>query len=205
MSVGVKICGITNVADAIAAVEAGADVIGFVFAASPRRVTPDEVRDIAAALPAGVLKAGVFVDEDPTVVEDIAALCGLDLLQFHGSETPKYCARFGERAVKAVRVKDSSSLRGLERYNVSALLLDTYFPGQPGGTGRTFDWKIAAKAAGAGSIILSGGLTPENVTAAVRAVRPAMVDVSSGVETSPGLKNPAMMRRFVINAKKEVS
>lgn len=203
MSILVKICGITNVRDALAAVSAGADVIGFVFADSPRRIDPEKAVEITAALPVGTLKAGVFVDEDSGVVKSIAEDCELDLLQFHGNETPEYCALFGDKAIKAMRVKDDSSLCDLGKYQVRAILLDAYVSGRPGGTGQTFDWALAARASEETKIILSGGLCPENVGAAIRAVRPVMVDVSSGVESSPGVKDLEKMRAFIKNAKKE--
>lgn len=203
MGVMVKICGITCVDDALKAVNAGADVIGFVFAASPRIVTPQTAYEIRKAIPNTVRMAGVFVDEDPLIVDLIAETCGLDLLQFHGVETPGYCARFRDKAIKAMRVADPHSLDGIDRYDVHAILLDTFVEGQTGGTGQTFDWAIAAEAAKRAKIVLSGGLTADNVAAAVRTVRPVMVDVSSGVESSPGVKDAAKMKAFVENAKKE--
>lgn len=205
MSVLVKICGITNIEDALLAAEYGADILGFVFADSPRRVSAETALAICDMLPEHVLKAGVFVNEDPVVVESITTVCGLDLLQFHGDETPEYCARFGEMAVKALRVKDEESMADLSAYGVKTFLLDAYVPGRRGGTGRKFDWSLAAEAARNESIILSGGLTPDNVAEAIEQVRPYAVDVSSGVESSPGKKNAEKIMAFIGGAKREMS
>jgi phosphoribosylanthranilate isomerase len=202
VSVKVKVCGITNGADALAAAAAGADMIGFVFADSPRRIGAGDAAAIAGALPAGILKVGVFVDEDPVVVEMVAAISGLDLLQFHGNETPEYCAPFGARAIKAIRVKDEGCLCEVKRYGDTRMLLDTYVAGTAGGTGLTFDWGVAARVARDKPIILSGGLTPDNVAEALTIVNPYAVDVSSGVESAPGKKDAAKMREFVLNAKR---
>jgi len=200
MSVFVKICGITNEADALAAAEAGADAVGFMFyESSPRFVTPERVRPIAAALPARIAKVGVFVNKPMLEVKLLADLCGLDTLQFHGDEPPDYCRAFAERKVwKAIAVKDSASLGRLPLYEVDAWLLDAFVPGQRGGTGASFNWDLAGEANKLGHpILLAGGLTPGNVTDAVRRVQPWGVDVSSGVELSPGRKDPTKVREFI--------
>ncbi len=200
--VRVKICGLTNLDDALAAVDAGADGLGFILVpGTPRYVTPAAVANIIAGLPPFVAKVGVFVDEPLEQVQSVLAECGLDLIQLHGRESPEYCAALCPRAIKSFRVRNAESLARLAEYRVAAYLLDTYLPGQAGGTGQVFDWGLARQAAAHGRIILAGGLTPQNVGEAVRAVRPYAVDVSSGVEASPGRKDQGKLRAFVRVAK----
>jgi len=194
----VKICGITNLEDAIMAVEAGADALGFVFfRGSPRFISPEQAAAVIRHLPPFVQTVGLFVNEEPDTVNSIAERCGLDLVQLHGEETPDYCGAIRRRVIKAFRVKDASSLDDLPNYRVAAPLLDAWSPAAHGGTGTTFNWEIAARAAASRSIILAGGLTPENVAGAIAAVRPYAVDVSSGVESGPGKKDAARVRAFV--------
>jgi phosphoribosylanthranilate isomerase len=195
----IKICGITNTEDAMVAADLGADAIGFVFAPSPRQISPDKAREIIMALPSRVQTVGVFVDEDSEKVTSTASICRLDLLQFHGKESADYCGRFGQRIIKAVRVESQSDLEGCSEYQgvVDAFLLDTYVPGQQGGTGLTFDWNLAVEAKRFGRIILAGGLNPDNVAAAVTAVRPYAVDASSGLEQKPGVKDHEKMASFI--------
>ena len=198
----VKICGVTNLADALAAVEAGADALGFVFAPSPRRIEPGRAREIIGRLPPFVSTVGVFSGEEPDRVRDILSVCGLDYAQFHGDEPPDVCNAFGRRAIRAVRVKGPSSLADLGRFRVGAFLLDSFVEGVEGGTGEVFPWEIAAAAGTLGApIILAGGLTPENVAEAVRRVKPFAVDVSSGVEEAPGRKDRALVEEFIRRAK----
>lgn len=199
--VKVKICGITNSEDALAAVEWGADALGFVFAPSPRQVTAEQVAKIVAQLPPFICKVGVFVDSSPEIVWETLSACGLDLAQLHGSESPEWCEALFPKVVKAFRVKDESVLPLLPRYKASAYLLDSYEAARQGGTGRTFSWDIARRATQYGPIILSGGLTPENVLQAIRLVQPYAVDVSSGVESSPGKKDRNKLRLFLKTAK----
>lgn len=199
-----KICGITNLEDAIGAAAAGADAVGFIFTdQSPRRVTPDQAERICRELPPFLLRVGVFYNQPVEEVEKIAQRCALDRIQLHGDETPEVCARFGHRTIKTIRVKDQSFLERLGPYRdrVEAFLLDTHREGQAGGTGGTFNWEIAARAKGMGKIILAGGLTPENVAEAVAVVQPYGVDVSSGVEAAVGKKDLRRVRRFVERAK----
>lgn len=196
--VRIKICGITNSGDALAAAELGADALGFVFAESPHRVSPGQVARISDELPSSISKVGVFVNEEADVVRDTAEMCGLDTLQFHGSETPEYCRLFGSRAVKAFRVKDSVNLSELARYGAGPFVLDTHIEGIAGGTGQTFDWNHAAEASADFRIILSGGLTPDNVCEAIATVKPYAVDVSSGIEDSPGRKDIKMLKAFIL-------
>lgn len=199
MSVVVKICGITNAEDGLAAAGAGANALGFVFhAGSPRCVTPETVREIIRALPPFVVKVGVFVDADEQFVFHALRLCGLNVLQFHGNEPPDYCRSFGAMSMKAFRISGAESIRACANYSTDAFLLDAYSPGQLGGTGETFNWDLAREVSRIGPpIFLAGGLTPQNVGEAIRRVRPYGVDVSSGVESSPGHKDHAKIRAFI--------
>jgi phosphoribosylanthranilate isomerase len=198
-AVRIKICGITNEEDALWAAQQGADAIGFVFAPSPRQVSAEKARSIIRALPPLIQTVGVFVDEDPAKVEATAAFCRLDLFQFHGKETAAYCARFGRGVIKAVRVLDQAQIDRCSKYAyvVDAMLLDTYVPGQSGGTGRSFDWNLAKEAGQYGRIILAGGLNPDNVADAIRVAQPYAVDASSGLEQEPGVKDHDKIARFV--------
>lgn len=196
-TVKVKVCGITSLDDALAAVEYGADALGFVFAPSQRRVTPEQAQEIVQRLPAFALKVGVFVDAPLRDVTRTMDLCDLDFAQLHGRESPDYCDALAPRAIKAFRVRDGSILDDLPRYRTCAYLLDGFSPEAMGGTGTTFDWSMAVKAKRFGQVILSGGLTPENVLRAIAQVGPAAVDVSSGVEASPGRKDRLKLRAFI--------
>ncbi|MBI4551925.1 MAG: phosphoribosylanthranilate isomerase [Candidatus Latescibacteria bacterium] len=192
----VKICGITNMDDARAAVDAGADALGFIlFERSPRYIPPDRARDIVASLPPFVTTVGVFVNEPAERVNDIARLCLFHAVQLHGSEPSSLCEQVERPVIKAIRVHDASWTTVAAAYRVPAFLLDTYAPDQFGGTGRTFDWNVVSGTPH--RIILSGGLTPENVGDAVRRVRPYAVDTSSGVEQRPGMKDHGKVRAFV--------
>ena len=204
--VKVKICGITNLENALAAIEEGADALGFVFfARSPRQVTPELAAAIITRLPPFVAKVGVFVDEKLERVKEITGICSLDYAQLHGSESPDYCQALGQqRAIKAFRVKGESILEQLSAYKVAAILLDSYNPDMFGGTGRAFNWEIAARAARSNCVILSGGLTPQNVAEAINKVNPYAVDVSSGVEASPGKKDHAKLKAFIQAAKGDI-
>ena len=200
MNVRVKICGITNLEDALAAVDAGADALGFMlYEASPRNVPADRAAEIVRHLPPFVARVGVFVNAAEEMVRRAAGECGVDTLQFHGDETPAFCRKFSPLKVyKAFRIRNSESLQSLPAYKTDAWLLDSFVPDKPGGSGVTFNWDLAVEARKLGPpIILAGGLTPENVADAVRKVRPYAVDVSSGVESSPGKKDQAKMRDFI--------
>jgi len=203
MSVKVKICGITNVEDAQAAAAAGADLIGFVFyEKSPRFVTVEQAAAIAETVSPWVVRVGLFVDAPPALVGEAASACGLQLLQFHGDETPEYCRQFGAMSMKAFRVKDADTIQRLPEFRTDAWLLDAYVPGQLGGTGHSFNWDLAVEAVKLGKpVFLAGGLTTENVGEAVRKVRPYGVDVSSGVESAPGKKDHAKVKAFIEAAK----
>ena len=195
--VKVKICGITNYEDAAIAVEVGATALGFIFADSPRQITPQKARDIIHAIPPFVKTVGVFVNEGPAAIKEMIHYCGLDLVQLHGDESPDLCCELMPYTIKALRIKDESSLRTSRIYlgKVRALLLDTYSKDKAGGTGRTFDWQLAIKIKKLGiPIILAGGLGPSNIDGAVSTVRPYAVDVNSGVEKRPGKKSRTLMK-----------
>ena len=203
MSVKVKICGITNANDALTAVESGADALGFMFyEPSPRHVSIRQASEIIRELPPYILRVGVFVDAAEDTVTRAIGDCGLTLLQFHGRETPEYCTQFGLMSMKAFRVRDAESLKALPNYPTDAWLLDAFVADKLGGTGERFNWELAIEAKKLGRpIFLAGGLTPGNVAEAVKTVQPFAVDVSSGVEASPGKKDPAKVRDFISAAK----
>ena len=203
MSVTVKICGITSEADALAAAEAGADAIGLMFyEGSPRHVTLEQAKAISAALPQHVIRVGVFVNAEEAFVHQALTECMLNILQFHGDETPEECSRYPVMTLKAFRVQGEETLAELEAYPSAGYLLDAYVKDALGGTGATFNWDLAVRAQEFGKpIFLAGGLTPENVAEAVRKVQPFGVDASSGVEIEPGRKDAEQMRTFVAAAK----
>lgn len=201
-SVKVKVCGITNAEDAWAAVEAGADALGFIFyEQSPRYVVPAVASRIIAELPPLIVTVGVFVNEGMATVRSIMDTCGLAMAQLHGDENASYCHELSRPSMKALRLKDRGSLLALAEYQgrggVRGFVLDTFSELTYGGTGQVTDWALAADVAKSTRILLAGGLTPDNVTEAIRAVRPYGVDVSSGVEAAPGKKDPAKIRAFL--------
>jgi len=199
MQTKVKICGVTNVADALAAAGAGADMIGLNFyEGSPRHVTAAQAAEIARALPPFVLRVGVFVNPAEDLVLRALGECNLNLLQFHGDEPSEFCTQFGVMSMKALRVRDAESLKTLENFHTDAFLLDAHSKAGLGGTGEKFNWELAVEAQKFGKpVFLAGGLTPENVADAVRQVRPFAVDVASGVESAPGKKDAAKVRAFI--------
>jgi len=194
----IKICGITTAEDAAAAVSCGADAIGFVFAPSPRQVSPAQAAEVAAMVPPPVARVGVFVDPDVAVVEQVIAEVGLTAVQLCGSATPEQCARISVPVIRVFSVGTDFDVHMVEpfRGDVAAVLLDTYVPGKAGGTSQTFDWHIAGETPGWAPVFLAGGLTPHNVAEAVRVARPFAVDVSSGVESAPGIKDHAKIEAF---------
>jgi phosphoribosylanthranilate isomerase len=202
----VKICGITNWADARLAVEAGADALGFNFyRPSPRYIEPREAARIILRLPRTPAKVGVFVDERVEVVREIAEAVGLDFVQLHGHERPALVRRIAEfrPVIKVFRVRPGFSAARLARYpEAAAFLLDAFRPGLHGGTGERFDWRLACRAARYGRIILAGGLRSANVAEAIASVRPYAIDVCSGVEARPGKKDPAKVRELMQQVKK---
>lgn len=198
-TVRIKICGITRVEDAVAAAEAGADAIGLVFyAKSPRAVSILQARQIIAALPPFVTTVGLFVDASRCELGEILDAVPLDLLQFHGDETPEACSGHGRPYIKALRVKPGDDVAGrIAQYpEARGFLLDTYVEGVPGGTGQAFDWSLVPKDVSR-PLVLAGGLTPDNVAEAIARVRPYAVDVSGGVEASKGVKDAEKIRAFV--------
>lgn len=203
MSVRVKICGITNAADAQVAVEAGADLLGFNFYEKSLRFIPIKAAaEISGALPPYALRVGVFVNPAEELVRRAIRECGLGLLQFHGDESPKFCSQFGLMSMKAFRVRDAASLKALREYQTDVWLLDAYASDTFGGTGEKFNWQLAVEAQKLGKpVFLAGGLTPDNVAQAIQQVQPFGVDVSSGVESSPGRKDAAKLRAFIKAAK----
>ncbi|MBI4402106.1 MAG: phosphoribosylanthranilate isomerase [Nitrospirae bacterium] len=205
-SLKIKICGITNVEDALTAVAAGADALGFVFhKASPRCVDADTVRRIVASLPPFVLPVGVFVNEDMKVVRDLMDKCGLALAQLHGDETSAYCEALSRPVLRAIRLRNRGDFLAMAEYKgraqVRGFVVDAFSEKAYGGTGTVADWALAAEAARASQILLAGGLTPENVSEAIQKVRPYGVDVSSGVEAHPGKKDHVKLQAFICAAK----
>lgn len=198
----VKICGITNRDDALQAAAAGADALGFIFySQSPRQVTPEAAKRIIAQLPPLILAVGLFVDESPARVRKVVDFCRLDRVQLHGNEDPRRYHLPPRQVIKALRVKGEESLSDPGFWDDYPLLLDAWSEQSVGGTGRTFDWKLAARLSEKYRIILAGGLNPENVAAAVAAVNPYGVDVASGVEQSPGIKDKNKVAAFIAAAK----
>jgi phosphoribosylanthranilate isomerase len=201
--VKVKICGITDPNEARLAARFGADALGFNFVpASKRFVGRDRARAIIAAIPPFVTPVGVFANERAEKVLEICEFCGIQTVQLHGDEPPAYLSLLPRlKRIKAIRVGEEADLRQLSRYTCEAFLLDTLVPDLLGGTGKTFNWEWAREAARHGPIILAGGLTPENVSEAIRIAQPYAVDVASGVESAPGAKDRKLMAQFIINAK----
>jgi len=205
-SMKVKICGITNAEDAQVAVLAGADALGFVFySKSPRFVEPKVAKQIISGLPPFVLPIGVFVNEEPKVVRNVMEECGLALAQLHGDETPAYCESLEHPVLRGIRLRDRGSFLAMAEYKgragVRGFVVDAFSESAYGGTGKTTEWDLAIEAARAAPILLAGGLTPENVQEAIQKVKPYGVDVSSGVEASPGKKDPAKVQAFIHAAK----
>jgi len=201
----VKICGITSERDAFNAIEIGANALGFIFAASPRQISPVKAGEIIRSLPPFVESVGVFVNEDPEKIKALIRRCGLDRVQLHGDESPEICEALMPRSIKSFQIKDESSLADLAPYQgkVRALLFDTYAENQRGGIGRAFDWDLAVRGKKLGvPVILSGGLNPGNVAEALTRVRPFAIDVNSGVEESPGKKSIPLMRELMDKVRK---
>jgi len=199
----IKVCGTTNLKDALFAVDSGADAIGFIFyKKSPRYILQKDAKDIVAKLPPFVETVGVFVNETSDRVNRIAEQCKLTAIQLHGDESPAFCRRIKRRVIKAFRVKDTNSFKGMADYDVSGFLLDSYNEESKGGTGKTFDWNLALRAKKQGPIILAGGLNPYNVYTAIHRVKPYGVDVCSGVEKSPGIKDSVKIDEFIKSVRK---
>lgn len=201
MKCSVKICGITRYEDAVAALDAGADALGFVLAPGGREVQPAEVRRIVSQLPPFVSCVGVFVDASAAAMRELRDYCHLDRLQLQGSESPALCGELGAGVIKGFKVDTRVDMADVQRYPVSAWLFDAYVPGKAGGTGQCFAWDLLQGHAFSRPVILAGGLHPGNVRQAVLAARPCAVDVSSGVEQAARKKDKRKMRDFVEQAK----
>ncbi len=198
----VKICGITSVEDAQAAVRAGADALGFVFVpGTPRHISADAAANIIAGLPPFVVPVGVFLDQSAEEIVAAVSRCRLQVVHLHGSEPPELSRRIPAPGIKARRIRGREDLAPLAWYPARAFLLDAYVEGKPGGTGTAFPWELAVGAASRAPIVLAGGLTPENVAEAVRRIRPYGVDVSSGVERAPGRKDHRKMEEFIAHVR----
>ena len=198
----VKICGITNLEDAVHAVRCKADAVGFVFyKPSDRYISPEKAAEIVMKLPDFISKVGVFVHADQKYIHDVISRVQLSAVQLYGDEGADDLVSYESSVIKVFRIKPDFDVEVMRNYVVDAFLLDTHSEARYGGTGRTFDWNIAVRAKEYGKIILSGGLTPENIEDAVRFVQPYGVDVSSGVERSPGRKDPDRVRDFIARAK----
>lgn len=196
--VRVKVCGITNSDDAFRAVDLGADALGFIFyKGSKRYIDPRDAHRIISSLPPFVSSVGVFVNQGADEIKEAVETSGVDTVQLHGDETPEFCALLPYKLIKAVRVKDTVNTEEVELYPVLAILFDKHTDEMYGGTGTSFDWGALKGIVISKKVILSGGLTPENVSRAIETVRPYGVDVSTGVEDSPGKKNHIKMRKFI--------
>jgi phosphoribosylanthranilate isomerase len=195
--VKIKICGLTRAEDVQAAVEAGAGAIGFVFTASPRRISIDKAIELSAYVPGGVLRVGLFLDQDRSEIERVTGSVPLDILQFHGNETEQECDRFKLPWLKAVAMENAESVKQAEQDfpGAAGLLLDSHSKGKRGGSGKSFDWSLSRSIEK--PVWLAGGLNADNVTRAIQTVRPYAVDVSSGVESEPGIKDPTRLKAFV--------
>ncbi len=195
----IKICGITNLEDACFAAECGVDALGFNFyEKSPRYVRPECAREIIEKIPDGIAKVGVFVNNDVLGIKETVEFCGLDLVQLHGDESPEYCRQFPSNLlIKAISPRDEGDLRRAKSYPVRALLVDAYDPLRYGGTGKRSDWRLAVRVKETHPLIIAGGLNPDTICEAIEAVRPHAVDINSGVESSPGRKDPQKVRTII--------
>ena len=206
MSIKIKICGITNIADALSAVNLGAHFLGFVFySKSPRHITPADAKEIIQMLPKTVKKVGVFVNAGEKIVRRVIKTCDLDYVQLHGDESPEYCRKLAGRGkkkikiIKAFRIKDADSLGVITNYGVDIYLLDTYDKKVRGGSGKSFNWNLFSKVKNLDlPIMLSGGLNPKNVKKAIKRLKSCAVDVSSGVEKSAGKKDYKLMKDYIL-------
>ena len=196
--VKIKICGLTRIEDVRTVVKAGADAVGFVFTASPRRISPQKAVALSGHVPDGVLRVGLFLDQDKAEIERVLNTVELDVLQFHGSETEQECNSFGIPYLKAVAMTDGHSAKqaGRDYPTAMGLLLDSHTAGEPGGSGKVFDWTISGPLAK--QVWLAGGLNAKNVGCAIRTIKPYAVDVSSGVEKSPGIKDADRINAFIM-------
>jgi len=195
----IKICGITNLEDASYAAECGADALGFNFyGGSPRYVSPERTKEIIEKIPDGITTVGVFVNHDALEVKKTVEFCSLDLVQLHGDESPEYCRQFpSSLLIKAFFPRDEDDLQKVSGYPVRAILVDAYDPSRYGGTGKRSDWRLAARVKETHPLIIAGGLNRDNIREAIEIVSPHAVDVNSGVESSPGRKDPQKVRTII--------
>ncbi len=195
-------CGITRLEDAKLAVDMGADCIGFIFAPSPRQITPEKACSISMRI-GNIKKAGVFVNEDPTAVKNIRNFCELDIVQLHGNESPEYCQAIGGKIIKAIRVKEKQTLENMQYPGVWKILLDTYHPKQAGGTGKRIDADLLSEINDFSQIIMAGGINADNVLEVIGKYQPFGIDVNSGVESAPGIKDKNKVMELYNNLRKK--
>jgi len=195
----IKICGITNLEDALNAANCGSDALGFIFyQKSPRYVAPEVAREIIEKLPPEIKKVGVFVNQAADTVRELLEFCGLDMIQLHGDESPDYCRQFpASTLIKAFSLRSANDLLKLKSYSVKAILVDTYDPERYGGTGKKANWELAVTVKETHPLILSGGLNAANIRQAIEIVSPYAVDINSGAEISPGKKDPELVRKII--------
>ena len=200
-----KICGITNLSDAQCALENGTSAIGFIFyEKSPRAISIENAKIISDQITGEISRIGVFVNHEKDFIDEAISEVPLNMIQLHGDESPEFCNQFDVPVIKALRIKDDASLSIMDQYKVDGFLLDTFSKDHYGGTGETFDWSLLNKKSNT-PIILSGGLNPENILDAISAVNPSAVDINSGVESSPGLKDHSKIEQLFNQLKKKHS
>lgn len=198
----IKICGTTNIGDALAAISLGTNALGFIFAPSPRQITPEAAMKICQEVPPYIWRVGVFVNADWPEVKQIADLGFLSHLQFHGQESPAYCAQAPLPVIKTIKIKGKEDLKEIAKYDQDLFLFEGFHPEKAGGSGETFPWELVSEIKGKINFILAGGLNPQNVSRAISLLHPWGVDVCSGVEESPGKKDRNKLAQFIKEVKR---